>query len=154
MLNQHNYSDPLIGDSSYRLYGLYGGCDSIADGENCTFTIKRTAAITERVNLSERRNTPTSESEPTFDFGSDDGTGSAPGSATPTTPSSTCASILETFENTQCCNPTDFVQNIQCANIKQKFKNNDCSHICAAHGERRKRKKRVFRWTYPPKQEV
>ena len=64
-----------------------------------------------------------------------------------------CASILETFENTQCCNPTDFVQNIQCANIKQDFENNDCSHICAAHGERRKRKKRVFRWTYPPKQE-
>ena len=95
------------------------------------------------------------------------GTGFASGSASgysaePTTePSSTpthqgmCASIRQTFENTQCCNPTDFVQNIQCARIKQDFKNSGCSQFCAAmHSERRKQKNRVVRWTYPPKQEA
>lgn len=90
-----------------------------------------------------------------FASGSASGYSAEPTTVPSTTPSAThqgmCASIRQTFENTQCCNPTDFVQNIQCASIKQDFKNSGCSQFCAAmHSERRKQKKRDVRWTYPP----
>ena len=69
-------------------------------------------------------------------------------SATNSTHQGMCASILQTFENTQYCNPVGFVPNIQCANLKQDFKNSGCFQLCAAHSERRKgQKERKSRWT-------